>query len=185
VDREHHPLLPSEDTPLFVGVDGGIRDDCSAIVAVYRAEDRLALALHRIWTPRGVPLDLEETIGSYLRHLHAAYRIQQILCDPDQLHRSITLLRAAGLPIEEFPQTQANTVRMGQGLYELLRGVNLRLYPSDELRAQPLNVVAVESSRGYRLAKEKATKKIDAMVALSMACVAALNAPKYVPARLW
>jgi phage terminase large subunit-like protein len=74
---------------------------------------------------------------------------------------------------------------MGQGLYELLRGVNLRLYPSDELRAQPLNVVAVESSRGYRLAKEKATKKIDAMVALSMACVEALNAPKYVPARLW
>jgi phage terminase large subunit-like protein len=185
VDREHHPLLPSKDTPLFVGVDAGIRDDCSAIVAVYRAEDRLALALHRIWTPRGVPLDLEETIESYLRHLHTAYCVQQILCDPYQLHRSITLLRAAGLPIEEFPQTQANTVRMGQGLYELLKGVNLRLYPSDELRAHALNVVAVESSRGYRLAKEKATKKIDAMVALSMACVAALDAPKYVPARLW
>jgi hypothetical protein len=34
--------------------------------------------------------------------------------------------------------------------------------------------VAVENPRGWRIAKEKASKKIDAIVALAMACVAAM-----------
>lgn len=63
--------------------------------------------------------------------------------------------------------------------------MNLRLYPSEELRAQALHTVAVENPRGFRIAKEKASKKIDAIVACSMACVAALDAPAYVPVRLW
>ena len=186
VDEEHHPLLPTKDKALFVGVDAGIKHDASAVVAVYREDDDwLALALHRIWVPGGTPIDLEETIEAFLHQLHTAYHVQQILCDPYQLHRSITTLRAAGLPVEEFPQMQANTVRMGQGLYELLKGVNLRLYPNEELRAQALHTVAIESPRGFRIAKEKASNKIDAIVACSMACVAALDAPKYVPPMLW
>ena len=34
--------------------------------------------------------------------------------------------------------------------------------------------MAVENPRGWRIAKEKASKKIDAIVALAMACVAAM-----------
>jgi hypothetical protein len=48
------------------------------------------------------------------------------------------------------------------------------LYPSDELRQQALSTVAVENPRGWRIAKEKASKKIDAIVALAMASVAAM-----------
>jgi hypothetical protein len=48
------------------------------------------------------------------------------------------------------------------------------VYPSDELRQQALSTVAVENPRGWRIAKEKASKKIDAIVALAMACVAAM-----------
>ncbi len=40
----------------------------------------------------------------------------------------------------------------------------------------------MESPRGWRVAKEKAGRKIDAIVALSMACVAALEAPAVNPA---
>ena len=43
-------------------------------------------------------------------------------------------------------------------------------------RRQALNTVAVESTRGWRIAKEKTGKKIDAIVALAMACSAALAA---------
>ena len=39
-------------------------------------------------------------------------------CDPHQMHRSITTLAAAGLPMQEFPQTTANTTRMGQVLFD-------------------------------------------------------------------
>lgn len=35
--------------------------------------------------------------------------------------------------------------------------------------------MAVETPRGFRIAEEKASKKLDAIVALSMACVAALD----------
>ncbi len=103
--------------------------------------------------------------------------MQKILCDPYQLHRSITTLQAAGLRIEEFPQTTANATRMGQALFDLLNGKNLRLYPAPDLRVQALNTVAVDSPRGWRIAKEKAARKIDGIVALAMACGAALEEP--------
>jgi hypothetical protein len=48
------------------------------------------------------------------------------------------------------------------------------VYASDELRQQALSTVAVENPRGWRIAKEKASKKIDAIVALATACVAAM-----------
>ena len=154
-------------------------------MAAYRESDWLELALHRIWVPGGTPIDLEETIETYLLHLTSAYHVQQVLCDPFQMHRSIVTLQAAHVPIQEFPQSVGNTVRMGQNLYELLKGVNLRLYPSEELRAQALSTVAVENPRGIRIAKEKTSRPIDGIVALAMAAVAALDAPKYVPPMLW
>ena len=64
---------------------------------------------------------------------------------------------------------------MGQALFDLLNGRALRLYAADDLRQQALNTVAVETPRGWRLAKEKAAKKIDAIVALAIACVAAIE----------
>ena len=89
------------------------------------------------------------------------YRVSRILCDPYQLHRSITTLKEAGLPIQEFAQTTGNTTKMGTGLYDLIKSKNLLMYPDEELREQALNCVAVETPLGFRLAKEKASKKID------------------------
>jgi hypothetical protein len=66
--------------------------------------------------------------------------------------------------------------RMGQTLFDLLNGRNLRLYPAADLRQQALNTVSLETPRGWRIAKEKASQKIDAIVALAMACVAAVDA---------
>ena len=76
--------------------------------------------------------------------------------------------------MREFPQTQANCTLMGQTLFDLLTGVNLQLYPADDMREQALSTVAIENPRGWRIAKEKASKKIDSIAALAMACVAAM-----------
>ncbi len=106
VDVDRRPLLPAREPALFVGVDASTEHDSSAVVAVYWDGERLALASHRIWRPSpDAPLDLEATIEAHLRELHARYRLAAILCDPYQLHRSITTLRSAGLPIQELPQT--------------------------------------------------------------------------------
>jgi phage terminase large subunit-like protein len=159
-----------------VGVDVGVKHDTAAVVRLTREGERFVLVGHRIWTPSPeAPLDLERTIETYLRELQARGRLARVLADPWQFHRSISTLQAAGVPIVEFPQTSANTTRMGQVLFDALTGRNLRLYPADDLRAQALNTVAVESPRGWRIAKEKASRKIDAIVALAMACIAAID----------
>ena len=64
---------------------------------------------------------------------------------------------------------------MGQTLFDLLNGRVLRVYAADDLRQQALNTVAVETPQRWRIAKEKAAKKIDAIVALAIACVAAIE----------
>lgn len=177
VQPEHQPLLVSKDETEFVAVDIGIKSDLAAVVRVRRRGNQIVLAGVRIWKPtREQPIDLETTVEAHLLELHAHSAVRRILVDPWQAYSSIQRLKAAGLPIEEFPQTLSNTVRMGQCLYDVLKGKNLVLYADDELRQQALNTIAIETPRGFRIAKEKASKKIDAIVALSMAVCAALDA---------
>jgi len=176
VDPNHRPLLPSHDEAEFDAVDIGLKSDNGAVVRVRRRENQIVLAGYRLWKPtKAAPLNLEETVEAYLRETHQQNFVRRIVIDPWQAARSIQTLKAAGLPIEEFPQTQSNTTRMAQTLYDLLKGRNLVLYPDDELRQQALNTIAIETPRGFRIAKEKASRKIDLIVALSMACVAAVE----------
>jgi hypothetical protein len=176
VDQSHRPST-TEREPLFVGIDVGIKHDLAARVAVKWDEtgEKLILVSHRIWKPTPTePLDLENTVEEDLRELNDQADIVEYLADPYQFHRSLTTLQAAGLPIQEFNQTTGNCTLMGQTLFDLLNGQNLVLYADDELRQQALSTVSVETPRGWRIAKEKTSKKIDAIVALSMACVSAM-----------
>ena len=160
----------------YAGVDVGPKHDHSAVVAVAREDKRLVLLNHRIWKSSAAdPLDIERTIEAYLRELRVRYRLAKVFCDPYQLHRSIVSLRREGLPVEEYAQTPANLTSMGQNLFELLNGRNIRLYSAPDLRQHALNAVAVESPRGWRIAKEKSSRKIDACVALAMACVGTVD----------
>jgi phage terminase large subunit-like protein len=180
VDPALRPLRPTHGRPLYVGVDASTKHDSSAVVAVYWTDDdRVAVAHHRIWQPTaGKPMDLEATIEAELKELKARYTVRQILCDPYQLHRSLTTLKQQGLPVVEFPQTQGSATRMGQALFDALNGKTLVCYDAEDLRQQALNTVAVESDRGFRITKTTSAKKIDAIVALSMAVVSALDHPR-------
>jgi phage terminase large subunit-like protein len=176
IDHTHRPMLPTQEYPIFLGVDGAIKHDSAAIVGVRWDGNQLALAYHRIWQPTPEePLDLEVTIEAELRSLHQHYKIQTMVYDPYQLHRSMSGLHNEGLPCEEYPQTSGNCTAMGQALFDLLTGKNIRIYASDELRTQALNTISVESTRGWKISKDKSSKKIDAIVALAMAAVAALD----------
>ena len=187
VAAKHAPYRFTDKTlTVTAGVDASTKGDSSAVVIVSREEDTIALVDHMIWQPtKDDPMDFEATVEAFLRDVHARFRLQAVYCDPYQLHRSITTLQAAGLAIREFAQSVGNTVKMGQTLLDLLRSQRLVLYPDPVMRAQALNTVASESPRGFRIAKEKASRKIDSIVALSMACVAALDTPVREPYRIW
>jgi phage terminase large subunit-like protein len=178
VDRTLTPALTDRSAWLFVGADAALKNDCGALAAVTWEGDKLRLVLHKIWKPTpGQALDLESTLEAELRSWHTRFTIRRIVVDPWQMARSIATLKAAGLPIEELPQTLPNLTAMGSALYEALRGHNLVLYADAELRQQALNTVAIDSTRGWKISKEKAGRKIDAIVALAMACYAALGSP--------
>lgn len=184
VDLTYAPPAPNKQIEIYLGIDASTKHDCAAVCAVARTGDRVVLIAHRIWTPSTAqPLDLEHTIEAFIRKLDRDFTVRLGGADPFQLHRSIMTLRTDGIPVQEFPQTVSNTTRMGQTLYDLIKSRNLVLYPDQELRQHCLNAIAIEQPRGFRLAKEKASRKIDGAVALAMAVVMA-DGPSYVPLAL-
>ena len=80
---------------------------------ILELHDRLVAAGYRLWKPtKAEPLNLEDTVEAYLREVYAQGGIRTILVDPWQAARSIQTLKAAGLPIEEFPQTDRKSTRL-------------------------------------------------------------------------
>ena len=84
-------------------------------------------------------------------------------------------LAKAGVKVEEFPQTVPNLTAASQQLFELIQGQALVCYPSEAMRLAASRCIAIENSRGWRIAKEKQSHKIDVIVALAMAAYAAVQ----------
>jgi hypothetical protein len=177
-DRSHAPIARQKTLAVYVGVDAATRGDFCAMVMIARGHDgTFVLIQYRLWKPQpGQPIDLELTVERTIFQWAQDFTIGAIYCDPLQLASTGSRVRRAGLPFEDFPQTVAGTTRMGQVLYDALQNRTLRLYPDDELRTQMLNVQAIESPRGFRLAKVSSSRKIDLVAALTLAMIAALDA---------
>ena len=165
--------------PIYVGVDGSLKRDSSAIVAVAfdQRSQRVRLVFHRIFQPSpSEPLDFELSIEATLLDLAKRFQIRKILYDPFQLAASMQRLAKERLPVEEYPQTLDRLTAMSQQLYDLIMGQAFIAYPSEAMRLAVSRTVAVENARGWRVTKEKASHKIDVVVALAMACYAAVRA---------
>lgn len=126
---------------------------------------------HRIWRPTSSKgdLDLRHTVLPWLLDLKKRYSIGRILYDPYNMSTLAQMGRESGLRMEELPQTQGNQTLFTGALLDSIRSGSLQVYGADDLREQVLNAVMIETARGIRLAKEKASRKIDAAVALAMA----------------
>lgn len=77
--------------------------------------------------------------------------------------------------MEEFPQSQPNLTESSQNLYDLIKGKNLEVYHDKEMKLAINRAVAKETPRGWRITKEKTSHKIDVVVALAFACLAAVQ----------
>ena len=79
------------------------------------------------------------------------------------------------MPVEEYAQTVPNLTAATSNLFDLISARQLVLYPDAEMRLSISQAIIVESSRGWRLDKMKQAHKIDVVVALSMAALAAVR----------
>jgi len=172
------PAVCNPDLLIWVGVDASVKKDSTAIVGCgwNESEKRVRLVWHRIFQPtKEAPLDFEATIEETLLDLNRRFNLREVRYDPYQMVGSAQRLQKAGLPMVEFPQTVGNLTEASSNLYDLIKGKNLLVYPDDAMRLAVNRAVALETSRGWRIAKEKASHKIDVVVALAQAALGAVK----------
>lgn len=177
-DLEARPLVAAPDRSVVVGVDASVKRDSTAIVACTwePTTQKVRLVWHRIFQPSPErPLDFEATVERSLLELRERFHVVEVAFDPYQLVSVAQRLTAAGLPMVEFPQTSGNLTEASSNLYELVKAANLIVYPDDAIRLAVQRAIAIETPRGWRIAKEKASHKIDVVVALAMAALAAVK----------
>jgi hypothetical protein len=178
VDPDAAPRFSDRALPVWVGVDASVKRDSTAIVVVTfdRQTNRVVLVEHYIFQPTAKePLNFELTIERTLRELIHRYAVRGVHFDPYQMAAVAQRLQAAGVPMREYPQTTGNLTEIGSNLYELIKGRGLAVYRDANLRLAISRTIAIETPRGWRIAKEKASHKIDVVVALAMACHAAVQ----------
>jgi len=184
VDPELHPSFTDPALSVWVGVDASVKRDSTAIVCATfdHTAKKVKIVWHRIFQPSVAdPLDFEATIEKTLIDLRRRFRLREVRYDPYQLVAVAQRLTRAGLPMVEFPQSVPNLTEASTNLYELLKSRNLIVYPDDDVRLAVSRCVALETSRGWRIAKEKASHKIDVVVALAQAALGAVQQGQAAP----
>jgi hypothetical protein len=160
--------------PIVIGVDVGVKHDCTAVAGVYYDSERkrVGLAFHKIWTPiPGQTLDLEATVENYILEMKSKYQIHAVVYDPTNFHRSMTTLRDKfGVVMIEYPQSPSRMEMVGQAFYDAIRGRYLEVYKDDEIRSHIRHTSAENRGRGFRLVKgDKLGKPMDFSIAMGMA----------------
>jgi hypothetical protein len=174
VDAGLSPALVDLQLPIWCGVDASVKRDSTAVVACTFAAGKVHLVWHKIFQPSPKdPLDFEATIEKTLLDLRRRFYVKEIRYDPYQLVAVAQRLTQQGLPMVEFPQSVPNLTEASTNLYDIIKGRNLAVYPDDDIRLAISRAVALETSRGWRIAKEKQSHKIDVVVALAQAALAA------------
>jgi phage terminase large subunit-like protein len=172
------PLIADRSLPIWVGVDASTKRDSTALCATawHPEAKKVRLVLHRIWQPSSEePLDFEATVEATVLELNNRFDVREVRFDPYQMQATAQRLQRAGVPMMEFPQTTGNLTDASSNLYETIKAQGIIAYPDDAIRLAMQRAVAIESSRGWRITKEKTSHKIDVVVALGMAALATVK----------
>lgn len=172
----------SKGEPIVIGVDGAVTGDCAALVGVCRdpmAPEKVRVLFAKIWTPTpGHPLDYSATIEPELKRLCSLYNVVQIAYDPYQLHKLMTDLSREGIAwCRPFNQA-AERSRSDKQLYDLIRDRRIVHPGLPDLNEHIHNAAAKhapDEDTRLRIIKKAQAMKIDAAVALSMACAECLR----------
>lgn len=176
-DPNANPIPADTTMPVWVGVDASTKHDSTAIVCVTWDADakKVRLIWHRIFVPSKTDhIDFESTIEATILDLRDRFQLRAVRYDPWQMQASAQRLRRAGVPMVEFPQSIPNLTAASQALYEAVKGQTITLYADADIRRAFGHAIAVESTRGWRIAKERASHRIDVVVALAQATHAAI-----------
>jgi hypothetical protein len=142
-----------------------------------REHQRVQLVAYRIFQPsKENPIDFTAEIEQTVIEWRDRFNLRVVSYDPFQMAASSQRLLREGIPMEEFPQSMPNLTAASQNLYEAIKGRNIVAYPSEPIRVAISHAVAIEGARGWRIGKALQAHKIDVIVAMAQAALAAVRA---------
>lgn len=166
----HGPVIATG-APVVVAIDSAPKRDETWVIVCYRDPD----TTEHWW--REWRFEPNRTMGyldypavkDLLRAIARTYDVRRMLFDPYNMMPVMVELGDEGLPVEEYPQSDAYMVPASQNLYDLVQGAKLHHSGSAEIRAHADAAVARETARGWRLDKLRSAGHIDGIVAGSIA----------------
>lgn len=178
-DRGHTaPPTPSKTIHLGIGIDASYKKDRTAVVTAFKRGGLTYLGPRKFWQPSPDGTFDPAMIEQYVLTLAEQYLVSQVYYDPNQFHATAMRLRQRGIPMHEYsPQSKMKSRQLGVRLTDLLRYHQLVLYPDAALRDEALMVQLREEVDGIQIYKRNKEHKIDSIVALAMACLAADGLP--------
>jgi phage terminase large subunit-like protein len=171
-------MVADKTLSVWAAVDASTKHDSTALAAVTWSQQyqQVRLVDHYIFTPSTErPVDFSVNVEQTLREWSRRFNLRTVWYDPYQMAASSQRLLREGLPVKEYPQTVGNLTAMGENLFALIKNRNLLVYPDREIRTAVSSAVAVEGARGWKIAKDKQSHRIDIVVALGMAALACVK----------
>jgi phage terminase large subunit-like protein len=172
------PELEDRRLQVWAGVDASVKRDSTALVlcAYDKKAKTVRLVAHKVFTPTPAdPIDFESTVEKTLLEWRERFLLRKVWFDPYQMQAVAQRLTRASVKVEEFAQTIGNLTEATSNLFDLISARQLVLCPDAAIRLAVSRAIVTESSRGFKLDKLKQAHKIDVVVALSMAALAAVR----------
>lgn len=163
-------VAPPEFGDVWLGVDIGLRDDHSALVAIHPREGQPAVIRCQTWVPpENGELDLA-LVEQAIRDYAGRYRVRMIAYDKFAFARSAQMLSNEGLPMEEFGMSAKPMALASRLAFQAITGGEWVHDGDPVLRAHVLAGEIRNTEYGWRLVKNTRTgRKIDALIALVIA----------------
>lgn len=153
----------------MVAIDSAPKRDTTVVALMAQLPDGRLLAESKIFkakTSTGV-VDWG-AVREHVRALWRNYELLEVRFDPYNFRESAAELEAEGIPMVEFPQTDTRMVPATTALSDAIVEKRLEHDCSPDVGKQMAAAATKETSYGPRLHKIKATRPIDAAVALAM-----------------
>lgn len=169
------PAPPNQQIPIAVGIDASTIKDRAAVVSCFKKDGRIWLGPRKWWQPsKESPLNFEKTIEDYILWLSENYFCSVVYYDPWQMASTAQRLIDKGIYMVPYSQTIPGTIKFTENLLDKLSERNIVLCPDSDLRSEATMVSVKEiAGKGRRFIKDTTRKKIDSVIALSMAALAA------------
>lgn len=174
-------LAEERDVPMILAGDASQRNDTTSLLGVEKVivpifgepQERFRVVRVRVWNPLGKDIDLDETIADEVyRVFDAGLMAGAFYYDPFQMHQVAVNLRKKKVPCVEFHQGTERLLA-DTFLYSLFKKRLIDCFPNATLGAHLRAAKAkLGDNEQLRIIKGKLSNsgKVDAAVALSMAC---------------